>query len=232
MSKSVKPILFSGPMVRALLDGRKTQTRRVLNPQPPDWCYQDQKPGYSCLTPTGSIEFRGRYVDGAGVDHGPASKFIKMPYAPGDLLWVRETWTATGTGVWSIANARRRIAPDQKILYAADGEDSLDGWWPSIHMPREFSRLTLRVTAVRVEQLQQISEADAEAEGCVKLKASGRAVYEPGDQYLGDHWPSCRAWFRFLWDSINEARAPWSSNPWVAAISFETIKANVDQVAA
>ena len=138
-------------------------------------------------------------------DHGMVS--IPCPYGvTGDRLWVRETWARlTGNG--------------HRFVYRADGEDPRTGWdevepaqrprmtWtPSIHMPRVASRITLEVTDVRVERLQAISEEDARAEGI---------ALEPA--ILPGHAAGC---FSRLWDEINGKRAPWSSNPWVWAVTF------------
>lgn len=206
---SDRPIIFSGPMVRALLNGSKTMTRRVLKPQPPDWIYQDGKPGYSCLTPKGHIEFRGRYVDSDGVDHGPASKFIKLPYAIGDRLWVRETG-------WFGKRSRQ-------TAYKADGGESpdrKDRWTPSIFMPRWASRLTLTVTDVRVQRLQEISDIDVVAEG----------VEIPDWKLIDQHGVTKTAGpdlFAPLWNSIHGPDA-WDANLWVVALTFTVKQRNID----
>jgi hypothetical protein len=227
-----RPILFSGPMVRAILDGKKTQTRRVLKPQIETF---DVAPGQPCAVDIawdvddgkGRI-WKGSYQAGAtkvGWKKGTGVLTTQtVPYAPGDRLWVRETWVASGTGVWNIAGARRHDAPDQVIKYAADGGDP--PWWPSIHMPREFSRITLTVTEVRVQRLQDISEDDAIAEGAMKLvmEGDGEAFYL--DHERGTH----RCGFAGLWDHINGKRegANWDANPWVVAVSFAAEKRNID----
>ena len=207
-----RPILFSGPMIRVLLDGSKTQTRRLVKSHP--------------------------LIDGGNFTDGfvrlPENHVIDdCPYGkPGDLLWVRET-------------TRNRML---RVIYAADDATALDpigrecGWnysrnvCPGIHMPRALSRLTLRVTDVRVERLQEISEADAVAEGTFP-----GAVYPPAG--MTDHqvlaWKpdqsaagvSAKNGYRSLWESIN-GPGSWDANPWVWVISFECIKANVDGVMA
>lgn len=144
-----KPILFSAPMVQALLEGRKTQTRRAVKPQPSQ-----------------HLSFRGWYLDGSYpqsyvgsamfTDKSPVSTeslYVKCPYGkPGDLLWVRETFG------WHEAFAAF-------VYRATDEPDRMKKWKPSIFMPRAASRLTLEITSVRVERLLDISEADAKAEG-------------------------------------------------------------------
>src|SRR5690606_3476388 len=148
----VRPVLFSGPMVRALLDGRKTMTRRVLKPQPPD-----------------GHRFVGIYGPGLTAVFEPLSRgddyTVLLPYMPGDLLWVRERWSDD------------RLAPGEVYYYATALEDGLRAdevaeirWKPSIHMPRWASRLTLEVTAVKVERLQEISDDDALSEGVTKVR--------------------------------------------------------------
>lgn len=188
-----RPILFSGPMVRAIIEGRKTQTRRVLKP-----------------LPRRTIFFNPQTAG--------AHQFRDPCFAPGDRLWVRETWTARMEHGWTIADARSRMYREE-ILYKADGDDSIDGWWPSIHMPREFSRLTLIVTDVRVQRLQDITLGDICAEG---LAAS---IY--------DFKPVQRGFdaFAHLWESLNAKRgAGWDANPWVSAVTFEAHRKNIDRM--
>lgn len=197
-----KPIIFSGPMVRALLEGRKTQTRRVLKPQP----------GFRGGVGDESDPTAWGWEDEYG-DHVPVTA-IRLPYAPGDRLWVRETWTHFGDAVWSVMDARMR-GPGE-LVYRADEDSPGAVWFPSIHMPREFSRLTLVVTDVRVQRVQEISEEDAMAEGCNPVRW---AMQTPRDH------------FEELWDSINAKRGyGWDANPWVAALTFTVHKANIDRM--
>lgn len=208
-----RPILFSGPMVRAILAGTKTQTRRVVKGAP-SWATDA---GVSYFTPEGMQSFRGRHPE-----HGPVEKFIRCPYGgPGDRLWVRETWQEFFSDELPANRRDGRpgrmgipARPDRKsvVAYRADGElahprDGQANWRPSIHMPRWASRMTLEVTEVRVQRLQEIGEEDAKAEGIV-------ATLNP------------RASFAILWDSINGKGKriephPWESNPWVWAVSFK-----------
>lgn len=202
-----RPILFSGPMICALLEGRKTQTRRVITKRAADDALAVFGPSFLLLR--GNVDLIG--------------------YAPGDRLWVREAWTARMTHGWTIADARSRMYQEE-ILYKADGKDSIDGWWPSIHMPREFSRLTLIVTDVRVQWLQEISASDCFAEGihrpeCLKNQSVpmlGSEVTLRGN---------ARNDFARLWDSLNAERGyGWSVNPWVCAVSFTVHRQNIDQM--
>lgn len=203
-----KPIIFSAPMVRALLEGRKTQTRRIIKPQPE-------------VAENGSW----RWNPPRGVSAG--SHITSLPdvlarwgtFAPGDRLYVREAWTARMTHGWTIADARSRMCQEE-ILYRADGHDSIDGWWPSIHMPREFSRLTLTVTDVRVQRLQDISEADAMAEGVDAVTM---------DDVPRQAAMSRRSDFAALWNSLHGPEA-WDANPWVAAYTFTVQHKNIDQI--
>ncbi|WYK06479.1 hypothetical protein DWF04_016500 [Cereibacter sphaeroides f. sp. denitrificans] len=184
-----RPIIFSAPMVRALLDGQKSQTRRIIKPQP--FLIAN---GWAC-------------VDRSGAPQTWLPQLRVTRYAPGDRLWVREAWTARMEHGWTIADARSRMFREE-ILYRADGDDA-EGWWPSIHMPREFSRTTLIVTEVRVQRLQDISDEDAVAEGVGDLCGAPALV------------------FADLWESLHGPEA-WAQNPWVAAITFTTHRCNID----
>ncbi|MHB8109699.1 MAG: hypothetical protein ACYDHW_06675, partial [Syntrophorhabdaceae bacterium] len=166
----------------------------VVKPQPPGWIDDF---GFNCFTPKGSISGRGYY------EGELAEKFIKMPYLPGDTLWVRETWSADST----------------ETIYRAthDGPPFGGKWRPSIFMPRKFSRITLDVTGVRVERLQEITEGDATKEGCTP-------------SFLDEFenvWPQpfYRWGFRKLWDSINGKKYPWKDNPFVWVIEFKKAEA-------
>lgn len=231
-----KPILFSAPMIRALLAGRKTQTRRLIKDRGvmPEFCggRYDDRNDPSCW---GWQDFdRGDWVT---LDEFPHYRFV--PYAPGDLLWVREAHYLTDDGEIEYAV----FAADQSDVdeHLADMQATMASHpyidWskhlrlrPSIHMPRWASRLTLRVTDVRVQRLQEISDRDALAEGvdCAVNPVAGQDVCIDGEFWPGG--PS--RMFRSLWDSLNAARAPWADNPWVAAYTFEVHQCNVDQMEA
>jgi hypothetical protein len=218
-----RPILFSAPMVRAILNGRKTQTRRVVRKQPEDVGavrigkmadFWDGTPRYQFESNSGKI----------GIFKPP---YVKCPYgAVGDRLWVRETWAPVNDyGVEAIAYRADtelwQIPKDENFnfippvpekwcfgLWAGDLISGVEkGWKPSIHMPRWASRITLDVTGIRVERLQDISEDDARAEGCKPL------IY--GSTY--------RDGFISLWDSINGKKHPWESNPWVWVVEFKKL---------
>lgn len=218
-----RPIIFSAPMVRALLEGRKTQTRRVLKDQP---------------TPNEPIGGASPYGQDWVWQHGTdGSVFRQMlpppPYAPGDRLYVREAW-CTSPAYDDIKPSE--MGGDESIRYAADGTWESWGWGnlgcvegrarSPIHMPRWASRLTLTVTDVRVQRLQEISEADAMAEGIHRNTSSWFPI--PGVDGSGT---TARAAFAGLWNSIHGDTA-WDANPWVAAITFTVQHGNINQMEA
>lgn len=220
---TARPILFSAPMIQALLAGRKTQTRRIAKFKPLRDGLNMSFSGLSAIrlrtngTPDGVwlLQSRGRSC------WEERSHPLKCPYGvPGDFLWVRETWGHTGQGVWKVADVY--MANDGKLVYRADADDGTGGWFPSIHMPRAFSRLTLELTEVRVERLRDISEADAIAEGIAPSDKFPDRYMTPA----GDYAVPVVAYQR-LWERINGKDA-WDSNPWVWCISFDVHKTNVD----
>lgn len=185
-----RPILFSAPMVRAILEGRKTQTRRVFKlPRRMEW-YPDL-----------GGEREGWYCDIGGRGWWHVSE-TACPYgAPGDRLWVRETW-----GLYQ----HQFDHECHDVIYRADDQRPIvDRWRPSIHMPRWASHIDLEVTGVRVERLQDISEADAMAEGVPEA-----IPFETPGFY--------RQGFHDLWESINGAGS-WDANPWVWVVEFQRI---------
>lgn len=196
-----RPIPFSGPMVRAVLDGSKTQTRRVLKPQPlggaPELLHH--------LLPS-----HQRWA----TDEPEEERVWKCPYgAPGDRLWVREAWH---THAFLDAVPPRDLQT-RSIHYAADGKIQTGKLRPGMFMPRWASRITLEVAGVRVERLQDISEADARAEGAPYYE-EGVDAPPPDD----DHVWSYRASFRLLWESIN-GPVSWDANPWVWVVEFRRV---------
>jgi len=224
-----RPILFSAPMVRAILDGTKTQTRRVVTvpwrkstralPYEPWFVEEDGKLLADCSEAADS--------HGNG-DYREFSSCMPCPYGvPGDRLWVRETWNlgrplrnAEGIiddeQIWSAPIPKqdprgKRLFDDWCLGYAADGCEGK--MRPSIYMPRWASRITLEVTDVRVQRLQDITEEDARAEGVAPA-----AFCKAGRPNEHEHVES----FEWLWNSINGKRAgcAWDANPWVWAITF------------
>ncbi len=213
-----KPILFSGPMVRAILAGQKTQTRRLLmvpwgkrsrcRPFEPWWVEED-----------GRLFHQDEWGDFEDVEERHVS-----PYGvAGDRLWVRETWrTSSNHEACDAAGmGHRHMGPCYE--FAADLPPS-KGWRPSIFMPRGVSRIALEVTQIRVQRLQSISEEDAEAEG---VEAMDGLLDEPElyrrAKEMGGTATDARVWYAALWDMINGKKAPWSVNPWVWAVSFRTV---------
>jgi len=225
-----RPILFSGPMVRAILDGRKTQTRRVVRPQPSDQAmlptqWSDAMPG----RPNG---FSWEEDDGLELGNVPMADGswgkVRCPYGTvGDTLWARETWGWIG-GKPSQHDHENGVP----VFYRADHcNDERDGlvlpkWRPSIHMPRWASRITLEITGIRVERLQDISEEDAKAEGaeCLVFDNCGADELEFLDlphMKIGEPY---RSGFALLWECIN-GPGSWDANPWVWVVSFRRLEA-------
>ena len=197
-----RPILFSAPMVRALLDGSKTQTRRVVKPQP------------DCIK-------AGQPYTTAGLPSTP----ISSPFGQvGDQLWVRETW--------GVLHEHFIDSPLEPTFWRADYSDAdlaeqkagtlwLPRWRSSIHMFRNRSRITLEITNVRVERLQDISEADCIAEGIEKTNNEFWSTYGAADV---DGTYSPKTSYRRLWESIN-GPGSWDLNPWVWVIEFKKVAA-------
>jgi hypothetical protein len=196
-----RPILFSGPMIRAILDGRKTQTRRMIKHRENRWeCGDDGV--------TGKVwPFWPCYVYGE-----PEPIDMPCPYGvAGDRLWVRETW-AVVPHVTDNGPKHRAKGDGTGVTWRADWNANPSGfkWKRSIHMPRWASRITLEVTGVRVERLNEISRGDAMAEGCPHPNlAYGQ---NPCD------------WFHELWESINGPES-WAKNPWVWVVEFQKVEA-------
>lgn len=206
-----RPILFSAPMVRAILDGHKTQTRRIIKSR------SRKHPSY-CLVDYGDGWWPYLSDDGeSSVTDDGMEQAIACPYGEaGDRLWVKETW-----GYDQADNGGDRHW--KRLVYRADpGAEPLDNgepipWTPSIHMPRWASRITLEVAGVRAEALQDISEADAKAEGAPDYE-EGIDHPPPG----ADHEWSFRGSFIRLWESIN-GPGSWDANPWVWVIEFRRV---------
>lgn len=183
------PILFNTEMVQAILNGRKTCTRRVVKGYIP----KEAEFGYTAFTPKGCISCRGTFADGYG------EKFFKLPCEPSDILYVRETF------IQMAAHTFWYKADDKSWMY----KDLL--WKPSIHMPKEAARIWLKVTDVRVERLQEITEIQAQAEGCNSGLLTGPC--------------NARGQFENLWNrTIKKSDLDiygWKANPWVWVIEFE-----------
>ncbi len=223
-----RQILFSGPMVRALLrdENPKTHTRRMVNPQP-------EHPGFA--SPSRRMLATDDEGDELYLHSATLGCAIRCPYGPvGDRLWGRETFFAYGR--WETRFSAKKGRDEWHFIdmtlecgrayqYAADAPDVpladnrggvLPGWWrrPAIFMPRAASRITLEVTGVRIERLQDISEADAVAEGTF-----------PGEYEFdnGEGTETAIESYRCLWNSINGAES-WGANPWIWVVEFKRIK--------
>ena len=220
-----KPILFNTEMVQAIREGRKTQTRRVCK-------------GYG--------------------DCNPVQVGYHPPFKPGDILWVREKWQH----VYNFDDGDQLIEGTGRYVYYADNPMPFDYWvdpdtgehkermtWkPSIHMPKEAARIFLRVKDVRIERLQDITDAGAQSEGvpeigdypinpvyCPRCKGEGLIGGHTGGGYVEVDCPDCRTdvqRFSHLWDSTikpaDRDKYGWDANPWVWAIEFERIEKTVD----
>lgn len=224
-------IIFSAPMVRALLAGTKTQTRRLLTrarvfgtPHTPAFTLQGAELARALQ---GADRFRHLGGDGwlweadAFDWQAPAERngwMAHIGYAPGDRLYVRETWKPHSI----YAHMRPRDMPVTPVFYAADNRyaPSNTPWVPCIHMPRWASRLWLAVTEVRVQRLQDISEADAIAEGIDE--AAIAHFGNPIKAYAG------------LWDYLHggESDQSWAANPWIVAVTFDVHRGNIEMEAA
>lgn len=234
-----RPIIFSGPMVRAILEGRKTQTRRVVRAPTEDLNHpavhhwqMDQE--HRAVAVAHSEKVADQYITTF-----PHYRIL-CPYGvPGDRLWVRETgWQRPERSPRDIREGADTWPPyeyDAAQVCTLSPDDMKNWGWkrrPAIHMPRWASRIKLEVTGVRIERLQEISHEDAEAEGFARLSKDGQTWKygipdrdgEPGNDDDGWHWQlwdiDARIAYKRLWDSINAKRAPWSSNPWVWVIEF------------
>lgn len=228
-----RPILMSGPMVRAILDGRKTQTRRgVVNLL-----------GFGPVTQfgpstTAGFDWHFRRRDMCWNDLSHEQLLAACPYGrPGNRLWTREAFLGA-RGYDCDPPSRWGNKP---IWYPADGKPDRDKWWflssrarPSIHMPRCASRLTLELTDVRVERVQDISEGDANAEGLEQsvTQIMNNFEYTYRGCHDGDWTADHQEAFADLWDTINVNRPgySWAENPYVWCLSFKVIKANIDQI--
>ncbi|MFM5320911.1 hypothetical protein ACET9O_14975 [Aeromonas caviae] len=197
-----RPIIFNADMVRAILEGSKTQTRRIMKPQPEPvpgqpWEYWWPAKAFETMVKVSDLQRVG--FEGAAADASPFGRI-------GDRLWVRETFGDCGV----------------RLVYRADTDDGaacqVKRWTPSIHMPREAARILLEITDVRVERLNNISVQDALAEGMDDGSS---------DAALAAGWfEKPRRAFRRLWERIY-GQESWSSNPWVWVVEFQEIQEKV-----
>ena len=188
---AIKPILFNTEMVRAILDGRKDATRRIVKGFIPD----DAVWGYTAFTPKGYISCRGTFADGYG------EKFFKLPCEPGDILYVRETWKKAPNGYYYYEDWQRNDIAD------------VTKWKPSIHMPKEAARIWLKVTDVRVERLQEITSEQICREG---VEVEYPHVLNGEEK----RYAFSRLWDSTIKKSDLD-RYGWNASPWVWVIKFE-----------
>lgn len=212
------PIIFSAPMVRAILAKTKTQTRRIVKPQPVEHDFltggihhsfvpPQTKPGYLAV---------GVHV----IKKGDTAYLKRLPYGiPGDHLWVRETHSALHGCVEYRADRKTELDAEFPWAHIYDEKTR---WTPSIFMRRMHSRITLEITDVRVERLQEISEADAKAEGVRGFVEDGCWVYEDYVHGRGTWSFSARGSYSSLWETISGPES-WGSNPWVWVIAFKQV---------
>ena len=225
----MKPILFSGEMVKAMLEGRKTQTRRIVKPQP-----ERVNDAFD-----GTWDWKGHLYDDLTL-----AMILKdnCPYGQvGDRLWVREThyrfgrwfrdgFTKSGKQAWRFVAGNSEVrymdSPPDKVL--PNSRRMERGWFKrvSIHMPRSASRITLEITGVKVERVQEITEDDAIAEGVQYGTTNGYAKFRAlsGGEATPETWPTPQEAFSRLWDSINAKRGyGWDVNPWDWALTFKVV---------
>lgn len=208
--QNAKPILFNTEMARAILEGRKTEARRVIKPQP------ELTEAY-CLN---RFTWRYKHTSCALMDECDVKSTLGIvsPYQPGDILWVRETWDflpSTECGCFCLGPCDKEFHGEFGCFtYRASTPNFTSKWRPSIHMPKEAARIWLMVKKVRVERLQEISVEDAVAEGCITPK---QALYVNHKGYFSDLWNS----------TIKPADLPlygWETNPWVWVIEFVRVE--------
>ncbi|MGP2900547.1 hypothetical protein [Serratia ureilytica] len=217
-----RPVIFNGEMVRAILDGRKTQTRRLVPEwqRPKPYPENDGEPHYNWMAVAQSDRRWGYGVFGE-TEEACAKELSTMAPCPfgnaGDRLWVRETFMdLTGTGIEATTGKFEGFAYRADTPAGSYGDEVRKEyglkWTPSLHMPRKACRILLEITAVRVERLNDISEEDAKAEG---VAPSQHIITPPEALY--------RVGFLKLWQSIYGEES-WNANPWVWAISFRRVK--------
>jgi hypothetical protein len=247
-----RPILFSGPMIQAILQGRKTQTRRVVTPQPSprvarlvrSLAYAGWLEQYDNGDPLGVL------TGGRPVQWTSNGKAIKCPYGEAEnRLWVREAWGAAGldplTQCWQIIYAAGGDADKSgdiaDYFVATPGKRPSNRLRSPIHMPRWASRITLEITGIRAERLQGISTSDCESEGvqypCHESNTEGKVIpllringrYPPTDYLRAgveyDHGSLMRAHFASGWDELNAKRGfSWESNPFCWVLEFKRLE--------
>ena len=222
--KKPKPILLNTEMVRAILNGRKTQTRRPMEKQMKakgNW-------GYSAFNPSGYISFRNKGEE----------KFLKLLYQPSDILYVRETWKVLDISVellslwikYQVDGKCKRIKFKYDRLHKFRKYYDKEGWKPSIFMPKEAARIFLKVTGISVERLQDITTENAISEGAREEKnhltdpeTKEERLYIHYHDYSGrNNYCTARVSYKYLWNNLYASKGySWNDNPWVWVIEFE-----------
>jgi hypothetical protein len=216
-----RPILFSTEMVRAILDGRKIQTRRRVDM--PKESIDNALWGFTAFTPEGHISFRGIHADG---QYGES--FVKLKYGQnGDILWVRETFSKVAHSSYRQSNGVLQMPIDEiySAVFKAGWDRSAPQWQPSIHMPKVAARIWLEITDIRVERLHDITEEDAIAEGCehaFDIHQRGVTIEKTPTGGVISGAKSYRRGYRLLWERIN-GEGSWHTDPWVWVISFKVL---------
>ena len=209
MEPKSRPILFSGAMVRAILDGTKTQTRRVIKPQPS-----------SCNLVLHDGEDQPRHTD-SWFEEGKK----RSPYQPGDRLWVKEAWAKVPATAYHYDESIPHRVLDEDgykwwAIYKEGWERSSNGWKSPRFMPRWASRIELEIVSVRVERLNDISSRDCFAEGACHLPVE--VALAPGNRHsVGNHHAALYQYSQ-LWESIN-GKGSWALNPWVWVVEFRRV---------
>lgn len=232
--QQAKPILFNAEMVRAILSGEKTVTRRCIRPR-----YKEDEGGFCVCTRIATGE---RWVEKMDWDEGTIftdgnTRYVNPPYHPGDILYVRETWRYA----YDLNDNDQIIEETGRYYYAAGPDDALPHiahwldnttgeykdrmpWRPSIHMPKEAARIFLRVTDVRVERLHDITEEQAVKEGCIDSRGF---IWSPDNEYNNPH--TAKENFMKIWDSTIKKQDldeyGWEANPWAWVVEFERLEA-------
>jgi hypothetical protein len=215
-----RPILFKGEMVKAILEGRKTQTRRVITPQPDE---EDYGLDTTCLWYAPTIIVKDMEEPGPEVfGFSSEERGWKCPYgAPGDRLWVREAFAKSPSGFIYKVNFDTSDGFGSSVVDLETGDIVPLVWKPSIFMPRSLSRITLEIVKVRVERLQEISRDDVKAEGIKQSQEDGYWL-APLAGVPDFPWRDAHMAYAALWNSINGAGA-WEKNPWVWVIEFRKL---------
>lgn len=255
------PTLFSAPMVRALIEGRKTQTRRILTPH--NTLFNGRP--WSKLAKAQEWDWENAFVDPGPSPAGNPGPYLKLPWLSGDAdpfegtthriypkvqpddrIWVKETWRAhawhadcveiayaaqRGLVGWSEQHTQIKYPSGNRNAFKYYAPKGPDFWRPSIFLPRWASRLTLPVKAVKIERLQDISEEDALAEGAYRGKASGRVADCYATMAIAGEWFASARAWYRDLWGKINGAYSWDRNPWVIAYTFEVLRKNVDEVA-